>query len=106
MAADLCLTLEEKSEPSNGGRPFKIFISRKRETLILVSGYSVAMRARIIDRCQELEDPARNLIASMSRFDLLKIALDSEEKRQALEQKVGAMAESSTIMRPKRDDDD
>lgn len=60
----------------------------KRESLILVSGYNVAMRAKIIDRWQELEEQARNPIAALSRVELLKLALDSEEQRTALEHKV------------------
>jgi len=74
-------------DPQNG-QSYPIFKLPKRESLILVSGYSVAMRAKIIDRWQELEEQARNPIAALSRVDLLKLALDSEEQRTALAHKV------------------
>lgn len=65
------------------GRTLPAFNLPKRETLILVSGYSVTMRARIIDRWQELEahqaKPAP--VAALSRMDILRLAMDAEDAR-------------------------
>lgn len=57
MLDDLGLTSAEFSAdlPDSYGRMQPGFRLPKRETLILVSGYNIAMRARIIDRWQELE---------------------------------------------------
>ena len=74
------------------GRSLVMFNLPKRETLILVSGYSVAMRARIIDRWQELEEANNNKGIFMPNFsDPVEAAIAwANEKRlsQMLEQKI------------------
>jgi len=58
----------------------------KRETLILTSGYSIAQRARIIDRWQALE--SIQALALPSYQDALRQLADTLDKQSQLEQKI------------------
>lgn len=78
------------TDPQNG-QTYPMLALPKDLTITLVAGYSVVMRHRIVTRWQELEEQARNPIAALSRVDLLKLALDSEEKRLELQAKVETM---------------
>lgn len=67
---------------SQTNRQFIEFRLPKRETLILVSGYKVELRAKIIDRWQELEVGA---IVPRTMPEALRLAADLAERAQQAE---------------------
>lgn len=89
MLDELGLTSAEFSAdlPDAYGRQQPVLMLPKRECLILVSGYSVQMRARIIDRWQELE---RGVAPALPRTfaEALRLAAEQaellERQQQAL----------------------
>ena len=86
------------------GRSLPMFNLPKRETLILVSGYSVAMRARIIDRWQELEQKESaqfKMPKTLSEALLLagQQAALAEERQRLLEQQKPKVEFAETVER-------
>lgn len=75
--------------PQNG-QSYPIFRLPKRETLILVSGYRLDLRAKIIDRWQELEEQARQPVDPLKALNdpatMRGLLLSYSEKVIELEQ--------------------
>lgn len=75
----------------SNGIPRRCWLLTKRDTLLLVSGYNVELRARIIDRWQELENAVRQNTPAIPQTlsEALRLAADlaEEKERLALENK-------------------
>ncbi len=78
-------------QEATGGRPTEVYDLVERDVYLVIAGYSDEVRARIVDRWQELEAQAHAFNpASLSRMDLIKIAMEAESERLALADKVQA----------------
>lgn len=77
--------------PDGYGRMQPAFLLPKRETLILVSGYSVVMRAKIIDRWQELEAGLAPQVPQ-TMAQALRLAAEQAERLEAAQHQLAAAA--------------
>lgn len=85
--------------PSQGGRPMEVANLPRRECLILVSGYSIELRAKIIDRWEQLE-------RAVQTVDPMKALNDPAAMRGLLlsySEKVLALEEQNAELAPKAD---
>ena len=83
------------------GRTLPMYNLPQRETYILVTGYNVAMRARVIDRWMELEQRPVAPSAAMSRLEMARemvAALEREEAAKLLANQMAAQIAANVLI--------
>jgi phage antirepressor YoqD-like protein len=86
--------------PSRGGRPITVANLPRRECLILVSGYSVELRARIIDRLEEMDrqEPSVQLPDLANPKVLLAILADYAQDKVHLQDRLNDLTPKAVAL--------
>jgi len=98
MASELSLSFEEKVIPT-GGRPIKEYLLERREVEILLTGYSIPLRAKVIDRLHELEEQAKGAAfrVPQSLPEALRLAAELAEQNEKLALENKEMAPKAVV---------
>ncbi|WP_236450656.1 Rha family transcriptional regulator [Stutzerimonas stutzeri] len=98
MASELSLSFEEKVIPT-GGRPIKEYLLERREVEILLTGYSIPLRAKVIDRLHELEGQAKgaSFRVPQSLPEAQRLAAELAEKNEQLALENKEMAPKAVV---------
>lgn len=93
MLSELGMSIPEFSGvyESENGQQYECFHLPKDLTITLVAGYNLKVRHAIVKRWQELEAAAPKP-AELSRMDILKLAMESEQARIEAEAKLAIAA--------------
>lgn len=67
------------------------YLLDKDLTLTLVAGYNATLRYRIIQRWQQLEQQQQFNPATLSRMDILQLAMQAEQENQQLKQHIAVI---------------
>lgn len=76
------LSFEHTQVNPQNGQPYPVLNLPKRETLVLIAGYSIPLRAKIIDRWQELETAASAPAIPQTMPEALRLAAQALEDAQ------------------------
>jgi len=79
-------------QADGGGRPTMVYDLAKRDCLVVISGYSAALRAKIIDRWMELEAAAPAPALPRSFAEALRLAADQQDVIAAQAEQLAAAA--------------
>lgn len=97
MAKELLLSFEQKVLDSTGGRPSVVYLLQRREVEILLTGYSIPLRAKVIDRLHELEQAQRPFALPRNFSEALRLAAELEEQKEALRLQNEAMKPAAEV---------
>lgn len=99
MAKELSLSFEQKVLESTGGRPSVVYLLERREVEILLTGYSIPLRAKVIDRLHELEEQAKGAAfrVPQSLPEALRLAAELAEQNEKLALENQEMAPKAVV---------
>jgi phage antirepressor YoqD-like protein/predicted transcriptional regulator len=85
--------------PEGGGRPTEVYDLTKRDTLVVVSGYNDELRARIIDRWEDLERRAGLTLPDLSDPDTLRgLLANYADDKAALQNRLAIAAPKAAAL--------